>query len=639
MLRMRAPIMVPRHLANEKAAMQETNTTLAKWLRFTLWLVLATSAEGIMPAWGQSAVNTPWQVDLPNMGKSVTLRAMSGSRELEIIRALGKAFGHPDQVDVGKDDKALLTRFCDSDVPFDMLVTSTITPLSHEKWALASRFPSDQAQPLKIVIGQARVLLVVDSLSQIDAIELSQVRELLRSTAKGKSWQQIIGKGPDGVMKCFGPATNAPGTAIIRKTCMQYWTQLNDHAKQLHIDTIRGDLQSCDDVRAVLKGVRSVGTVALGVVEYPVVSDVAWNGVKPLSVKNNAEMIIPRLEPVIQSEYPLAETIVLYVHPKAITRSEEFVRFCLSKEGAAVCEKYGFVTPWHEKQEVIRKRLAEMKSGKGVPLPTVGLEGLRELLATLGVDYVRGKAVIQMAYAPTDSDVSAMGLFLAGAGGPSGKEFLLLEDRPGERALATHGQKWNELNPAEQMLAGRAVAVIVNPSNKLEALTLEQVTSIFSGEVDNWKMLAAGDGKINRLGLRGSDPAAKVFYKEAAPAGKLGGVTVKMNTAEAVSAVSMDANAIAFVDLTAIPEGQTVKVLPITVNGKPVRPTADSIQNAMYPLSQRLFLYVHPKASDTAKDFVKFITSGACDETFKKNGLIPFSAATPQGSNTPATVR
>jgi ABC-type phosphate transport system substrate-binding protein len=60
----------------------------------------------------------------------------------------------------------------------------------------------------------------------------------------------------------------------------------------------------------------------------------------------------------------------------------------------------------------------------------------------------------------------------------------------------------------------------------------------------------------------------------------------------------------------------------------------------MYPLSQRLWLYVHPQASDTAKDFVKFIaTCGASEaspyadtvkavmDTYRKHGLVPLADA------------
>jgi ABC-type phosphate transport system substrate-binding protein len=114
----------------------------------------------------------------------------------------------------------------------------------------------------------------------------------------------------------------------------------------------------------------------------------------------------------------------------------------------------------------------------------------------------------------------------------------------------------------------------------------------------------------------------------------------------------MESGGIGYVDLTAtgwnlssVEKMQAdaakagVKVLGIKLagpQGQVVYPTPENIRTAMYPLSQRLYLYVHPKASETAKDFAKFIaTCGASAATpyadvegdvrkaFLKNGLIP----------------
>ena len=241
-----------------------------------------------------------------------------------------------------------------------------------------------------------------------------------------------------------------------------------------------------------------------------------------------------------------------------------------------------------------------------------------------------------------------------------GKELLFLADRPGDAAMKVYGQKWNALGrdeqgrpngagPAEYVIAGRAVAVVVNPANKLESLTLEQVQAVFDGEVDSWSTLQAGDGKISAYGLRQGDPAAAVFYKECLPAEKFRKVTTKKDSAEAISAVAADPQGIAFVDLTALPAGPAkagVKVLAIRIGTgatqRPVAPSADTIRNTSYPLSQRLFLYVHPQASDTAKDFARFIatcgqseaspytdTVKAVAETYRKHGLVPLAEIKP----------
>jgi len=208
------------------------------------------------------------------------------------------------------------------------------------------------------------------------------------------------------------------------------------------------------------------------------------------------------------------------------------------------------------------------------------------------------------------------------------RELLFLPARPDDQAMKSQAQAWADLSADEKLLAGRAVAIVTNPANKLDSLTLDQVRAIFSGEVREWNLLAAGTGVIHCLCLPGNDPNSQVFSKEALPFERLGAVTAKKDTAEVLKAVSMDANAIGFVDWSALPEkGQIVKVLAIGPKGKAVAPTPEAIRTAMYPLSSRLYLYVHPKASDTSKEFAAFLASDACSETFRRYNLIPLSDA------------
>ena len=157
----------------------------------------------------------------------------------------------------------------------------------------------------------------------------------------------------------------------------------------------------------------------------------------------------------------------------------------------------------------------------------------------------------------------------------------------------------------------------------------------------DWNLLAVGSGAIHCHGLPSSEPAAQVFYKEVLPATRTNSYKAQKDTAEVLKAVSLDPSAIGFVDLTAMPKtGQTVKVLAIGPKDKAVAPTPETIRNAMYPISSRLYLYVHPKASDLAKDLAKFLatcggseaspyadTVKAVMDTYQKNGLIPLADA------------
>ena len=52
----------------------------------------------------------------------------------------------------------------------------------------------------------------------------------------------------------------------------------------------------------------------------------------------------------------------------------------------------------------------------------------------------------------------------------------------------------------ETVLAYDGIAIIVNPSNPVSDLTLEQIASIFTGEITNWSEVGGNDAQIVLIG-------------------------------------------------------------------------------------------------------------------------------------------
>ena len=149
-----------------------------------------------------------------------------------------------------------------------------------------------------------------------------------------------------------------------------------------------------------------------------------------------------------------------------------------------------------------------------------------------------------------------------------------------------------------------------------------------------WKNYNGVDAEIHRYGPFTTEPAAKLFYEKVLPLSQCGQITRKKTSAEVIAALALDPQGIAFVDYTAIPkDNKSIKVLGIVTDKGIVRPEPRTILDGSWPISRQLYLYVNPKASDTAKDFARFIVSGACAEVFRKHGLVP---APPQKLEFPA---
>ncbi len=539
-------------------------------------------------------------------------------------------------------------------------------------------------------VGTVQAAVVMNKANDLDAISVGDLRALLTGgpVCIDQQIERVLGRRRGTV--CEG---------IVRRRCLlKGGTNESAYPPYGRLYVVCESREEI--VRRVKANHRACGLVVAGrvsdgdVKEIPVV----WLAEEPVGAMAEGKTSV---------DHPLCERIVVIWRPGG--GAERFASFCLTREGADVLDEYGVMTGWHVRNRDAQARIKQARTGTGVRVSVIGTGPTVKAVADLSVDFVRSKEVMQAICTPVASDVLAVGAFVTGSSSESEDglhrarwELLLLDDKPSGRAMELHGEKWLALGvdekgqptgggPKEYVLAGRAVAVIVNPANKLESLTLDQVRAIFRGDADDWNVIggtglkAAGarpgravprgggpaprggarkDGlPIRVFGLRPREAATGIFEAECAARDTWKRVKVAGDTAAVVQAVSMDPQAIGFVDLAEIPglapaalagefaaAGQNVKVLGIRMDAggrdedepgdRAVLPTAENIRNASYPLSQRYFLYVHPKASDTAKDFAAFIaTCGGSEanpytdpvkavmETYLEHGLIPLADA------------
>ena len=522
-------------------------------------------------------------------------------------------------INTGREDKASIGWFASKDEPFDVLVWNHL-PNAIQKDQLARGFPSDAPQSAMLTVGWRQVVVIVNENNTLRQISLADIGKILPADGKNLGWQTIGGSG--GTIRCYGEAKDSWSRDLLRRQCM-FFTEDMGHYVRGRFLPFRDDFKECDDAADVIKKVRADRN-GIGFLQY---TDQPIKGVKILAVNKNDKdaqdvYVSPKLGE-FQDDYSFCEPLVLYLHPKAPMSARAFCEFAAGPDGSVILEKMGFITSHTQNLAQAQTRLAEMKAGKGPKIMVSGAADKRAVFQEVAVDFVRAKALLQVTYQPGES-AAAVGGFVS-ASSPQ-RELLLLDGPPNEQTMRQHSVKWNDLQPTESTPAASAVvAVVVNPANKIASLSLDQLQSILNGKTSDWKLLGSGSGDIRVFGLPGDTATSKLISKELLPFAQATKLKPRKDVAEVLSAVSLDPLAIGFVDLAAIPAGQNVRILPIGPAAKPADPTPANIKSGMYPLAQRMFLYVHPKASDVAKDFAKFLTSGECDETFRKHGLIPLS--------------
>jgi phosphate transport system substrate-binding protein len=554
--------------------------------------------------------------------------------------------------------------------------------------AWAKAFPNGKAPAAQYTFAQTALGVVVNKKNALTRLTQGQLRDIW--SGKVSSWGDAGGSG--GRIKVL--TSKALSGTMVSDMIVNY-RQWSKEIRKLSADT--------NVIASVMGDADAIGFVAL-TPDLP-------KDVKLLAIALDAKSpaVQPTVENVVLERYFLVRQYKLILTEKSSAAAEDFARFACSEQASKIVQDWGLFPVSIRNKAQSDQRLADMRAGKGIRVSAVGIGSGRAAVQDLALEYVRSRAVIQASFAPVDVDVTAVGAFArAGAEATTsmpttapavvaamtpfvatgGKELLFLADKPSARAMELHGKQWNALGrdkggkpngtgPAEYLLAGRAAAVIVNPANKIDALTIGQLQAIFGGEVADWGTLGstlstgsgqaglttgggAAKGTIKPYGLRSDDLATGIFEKECIERAKWKRVGIKKDSAEVLAAVSMDPQAIGFVDLAGIPAtGQSIKILGIRLpgGGPPAPPpaakaapsprgrgvyypTPENLRSAMYPLSQRLWLYVHPQASDTAKDFVKFIaTCGASEaspyadtvkavmDTYRKNGLVPLADA------------
>lgn len=187
------------------------------------------------------------------------------------------------------------------------------------------------------------------------------------------------------------------------------------------------------------------------------------------------------------------------------------------------------------------------------------------------------------------------------------------------------GLSSRDLKPDEsQTLTGTVVALdgiamIVNPQNTIADLTLEQIASIYKGEVTNWKDVGGADAPIVCIGREAASGTRDGFESITKTKDACVYSQELTSTGDVVQTVSSNPNAIGYASLASVKDS----VKAIQVEG--VSPSVQTIQDGSYKI-QRDFVLVtkkDTKLSQTAQKFFDFATSKDADSLIEKAGAIP----------------
>jgi phosphate transport system substrate-binding protein len=181
----------------------------------------------------------------------------------------------------------------------------------------------------------------------------------------------------------------------------------------------------------------------------------------------------------------------------------------------------------------------------------------------------------------------------------------------------------------EYVLGYDGIAVIVHPSNGVRALTVAQLSALFSGKVRSWRELGGPDlapAIYSRPSYSGTHSffKAKVLRKGATEAAEFAPGTTFVERSEALlAAVSENPAAVGYLGMGWARPGVSVPSVSTRQGAAPVKATADSVRSGSYPISRPLLLYTRGEPQGELRRFLQFILAGEGRRLISEHGFIP----------------
>ena len=152
-------------------------------------------------------------------------------------------------------------------------------------------------------------------------------------------------------------------------------------------------------------------------------------------------------------------------------------------------------------------------------------------------------------------------------GSGSGAGVTSAIDGTADLGLASRALKSEEEEKGAQanIVALDGVAVVVNPDNAVDDLTVDQIAQIFKGEITNWKDLGGEDLEIAVLGREDGSGTRGAFEEIVGVDGACVYKNEYGSTGDVIGSVASNPNAIGYASLSAVEGKITVKA--VTVGG------------------------------------------------------------------------
>jgi phosphate transport system substrate-binding protein len=223
-------------------------------------------------------------------------------------------------------------------------------------------------------------------------------------------------------------------------------------------------------------------------------------------------------------------------------------------------------------------------------------------------------------------------------GGGSGTGIAALINGTVDIANASRKIKTEELTSAQEkqgqvnefVVARDAIAVIVHLQNPVDQLTIQQLSDIYSGKINNWQEVGGADLPIVRLSRETNSGTHVYFLEEVLRLGNsenktlFSTDTLLLPSSEGITKeLIYNEHAIGYDGLGYVtPE---VKVLAVARDeqGPYVLPSAETVDQGLYPIARELYMYTSGSPTGAVKDYIDWLLTPDAQKIVTELGFIP----------------
>jgi phosphate transport system substrate-binding protein len=190
----------------------------------------------------------------------------------------------------------------------------------------------------------------------------------------------------------------------------------------------------------------------------------------------------------------------------------------------------------------------------------------------------------------------------------------------------------NGSEPVEFVIARDAIAIVINPNNPVDKLTLQQISDIYSGKINNWKEVGGEDRPIVRLSRETNSGTHVYFLEEVLRLGDknnktfFSSDTLLLPSSEGIGAeVRQNPNAIGYDGLGYVTHDMKVVAVARDAGSPYVMPSAESVNAGEYPIARDLYMYTDGQPTDIIATYLAWILSPDAQKIVTELGFVPIN--------------